>query len=474
MAFVFYDTETTGTDTAFDQILQFAAIRTDPELNEIDHFDIRCRLLPHIVPSPEAMSVTRIAASQLSDTSLCTHYDMACRIRDKLLAWSPALFIGYNSLAFDEHLLRQTFYKSLHPPYLTNTNGNSRSDALRMVRAAYLFAPGALKWPIDETGQPIFKLERMARLNGFTGGPAHEATNDVKAAIFLCRLLIARAPDLWSAFMQFSQKASVNDYALAEPIYCLSDFYAGASYSWIVTTLGPNPENNSELYVYDLSVEPESLIDLPEADLAQRLNLPVIPVRRLRTNACPVIMPVEVAPAIATGIQLGTDELNRRAEFLSCRTDLRERLMKAFAAGREELPPSQHFERQIYDGFFPREDEELMERFHGLPWENRPGIIQTFADRRLRQIGRRLLYLERPDLLGHALRTEFDRAVALRIMANDTERPWLTLPKALATIDAMLPNAPADEAAFLSDHRDYLCKRLAAARLAANRSGNTP
>ncbi len=46
MPYVFYDTETTGTETAFDQILQFAAIRTDDDLNEVDRFDIRCRLLP--------------------------------------------------------------------------------------------------------------------------------------------------------------------------------------------------------------------------------------------------------------------------------------------------------------------------------------------------------------------------------------------------------------------------------------------
>jgi exodeoxyribonuclease-1 len=46
MAFVFYDTETTGTDPAFDQILQFGAIRTDDDLNEIDWFEVRCRLQP--------------------------------------------------------------------------------------------------------------------------------------------------------------------------------------------------------------------------------------------------------------------------------------------------------------------------------------------------------------------------------------------------------------------------------------------
>ena len=35
MSYVFYDTETTGNKTAYDQILQFAAIRTDSELNEL-------------------------------------------------------------------------------------------------------------------------------------------------------------------------------------------------------------------------------------------------------------------------------------------------------------------------------------------------------------------------------------------------------------------------------------------------------
>ncbi len=39
MGFVFYDTETTGKDTWFDQILQFGAIKTDVEFNEIDRFE---------------------------------------------------------------------------------------------------------------------------------------------------------------------------------------------------------------------------------------------------------------------------------------------------------------------------------------------------------------------------------------------------------------------------------------------------
>ena len=49
MAFIFYDTETTGKDRYFDQILQFAAIKTDDDLNSIENVNTRCRLLPHVV-----------------------------------------------------------------------------------------------------------------------------------------------------------------------------------------------------------------------------------------------------------------------------------------------------------------------------------------------------------------------------------------------------------------------------------------
>jgi exodeoxyribonuclease-1 len=60
MPLVFYDTETTGTNTAFDQLLQFAAILTDDDLNELDRFEVRCRLMPHVVPSPGALTATRV------------------------------------------------------------------------------------------------------------------------------------------------------------------------------------------------------------------------------------------------------------------------------------------------------------------------------------------------------------------------------------------------------------------------------
>ena len=109
MNFVFYDTETTGINTAFDQILQFGAIRTDDNLNEIDRFETRCRLLPHVVPAPMALKVTGVAPEMLTDQALPSHYEAMRNVYAKLSDWSPSVFVGYNSISFDENLLRQAF-----------------------------------------------------------------------------------------------------------------------------------------------------------------------------------------------------------------------------------------------------------------------------------------------------------------------------------------------------------------------------
>lgn len=203
MAFIFYDTETTGTDTRFDQILQFAAIKTDENLEEIDRFEIRCRLLPHVIMSPGAMLVTGVSIEQATDPSLPTHYAMVRAIRAKMLEWAPAIFVGYNSLAFDEELLRQAQYQTLHNPYLTQREGNARADAMMLVKAVAQFEPECLVIPSKANGRPNFKLDQLAPANGFDHSNAHDAMADVEAVIHLCRIIADGASAEWSNFIRF-------------------------------------------------------------------------------------------------------------------------------------------------------------------------------------------------------------------------------------------------------------------------------
>jgi exodeoxyribonuclease-1 len=459
MSLVFYDTETTGTETFFDQILQFAAIQTDTELNEIDRFEIRCRLLPHVVPAPGAMSVTGVKASQLTDPSFPSHYGMVRAIREKLLSWSPALFIGWNSIEFDEDLLRQALYKTLHNPYLTSRVGNSRSDVMRIAQACSLFAPETFVFPTGDKGQKVFKLDEFAPANGFKHDKAHDAMGDVEATIFLCRRLMVNSPGVWSSFMRFSAKAAVVDYINEERMFCMSDFFYGKPCSFIVTTIGQNRENNSEWYVYDLNVAPDSLVLLSETQLAARLGCYPKPLRRLKSNAAPILFPAEEAPDICKGREHGLEELARRAETLQTDAALRERLISAFESLKGEYPASFHVEKQIYDGFFEKTDENLMDAFHQAAWHERYAIVEQLKDPRLRAIGKQLIHLERPDLLDKTICREYDLAAARRLLGLGEDILWLTLPEAIKELEGMLEDASGAKLEVLREHEQYLRER---------------
>lgn len=68
MSLIFYDLETSGTTKGFDQILQFAALRTDDDLEQVgDSYEVRSRLLTHVIPAPRALQVTRMTIEQVLD-----------------------------------------------------------------------------------------------------------------------------------------------------------------------------------------------------------------------------------------------------------------------------------------------------------------------------------------------------------------------------------------------------------------------
>lgn len=290
MSFVFYDTETTGTSTAFDQILQFGAIRTDENLNILERFEIRCRILPHIIMSPGAMLVTGVTIEQASNPNLPTHYEMVRAIREKLFEWSPAIFVGYNSMAFDEELLRQAFYQTLHDPYLTNKQGNTRADAMLLVKAVAQFEPDCLIIPEKVNGRPNFKLDALAPANGFDHQNAHDAMADVEALIHLCRIIEEDAPQEWSNFIRFSQKATCADFLLSGAPVLLSEYYSfGGQKHFPVVCIGADREQPNKHLCFDLSHAPDDFRAFDHAVLIECIKNRPKPLRKAKINAAPSI-----------------------------------------------------------------------------------------------------------------------------------------------------------------------------------------
>lgn len=456
MSFVFYDTETTGVDTKFDQILQFAAIKTDDELNEVDRFEARCRLDDHIVPSAGALRVTGMTIERITDPSLPTHYEMICQLRERLTGWCPATFVGWNSIQFDEHLLRQAFYKCLHPPYLTNTSGNQRSDILKLAQCIEAFAPGVLNVPQDERGRPTYRLDRLAPANGFPHVNAHDALADVEATIFIYRLIKQRAPLAWEQLLHCASKARVHTVLDDNAIFLLRDAYFGRLYEYALTRIGQEIGGTGSVLALDLSIEPTQLAALDDTQLKARLGRSPKPVRRIRPNAAPFVEGLRTGEPFK---DLAYEVLIARAETVQQDEGLRERLISLSA--REDALPSDHVEEQIYDGFPTPADSRLMERFHSVPWCDRFAIVEQFADPRYRILGRRLIYAHCPDSLPEDVRRSEARALAARLMGRSCEDPpWTTLAAADAEAELMEQEANPNHSEMLRGLRTHFADVL--------------
>ena len=466
MTFVFYDTETTGSNAWYDQILQFAAIKTDDDLNELERFEIRTRLLPHVVPTPGALVVTGMTIDQLMDASLPSHYEMVRAIRQKLLSWSPAVFMGYNSLEFDEMLLRQALYQTLHSPYLTNTNGNSRADLLQIAMAIKEFEPGILNWAMRPDGKPSFRLDQLAPANGFEHKHAHEALADVEATIHIARIVRSKARELWDHAIMLGSKAAAVNYALAEPLRLYTEFHYIRPHHWLVSPLAVDPNYMGHVVSYDLAVAPDEILNLNEEAFLKRLTASPKPLRVIKANACPTIQSWNRGDGLVDTYKLGETELHRRAHIIQTERGLQNRLMKAHALAKSEFEPSPYLEGQIYDGFPSFADQQAMEDFHKTDWPTRAVLASAFEDRRLRQLARRLIYLEHSDVLDAAMRTEFGQAIGKRLLATE-KVPWVTLPKAIDDTDAMIEEANQADTERLCRLRDYLVSKMEASKMAS-------
>ena len=456
MPYVFYDTETTGTDTAFDQILQFAAIETDDDLNEIQRLNIRCRLLPHVVPSPGALRVNSITPAMLTDPNLPSHYEAMLQIHGKLMEWSPAVFVGYNSIGFDENILRQAFFQTLQPAYLTNTNGNSRADVMRIAHATRIYAPDSISVPVNDRGNETFRLELLAPANGYNHDAAHEAMADVEATIFLAKLARDRAPEIWQAMDRATVKNTVKKYVASQTMFSLTERYFGRAFSWLVTPCGQNPDYDSQLGVFDLHFDPDDYLSMSAEELVRVLSANQKPIRTLRANAQPIMMPADAAPEGVKALDIAPDEVRRRISAVQNDKEFQARVGQALAMRFADKEPSPYVEEQIYDGFPDAADRVLMEQFHNAVWADRVALAGRIKDLRLSEFAWRLIYFERRNLLPAAKAADLDTWLAQRVLTTDEAVPWKTVGKALRETDDFLANASGDEAVLLQEVKDYL------------------
>lgn len=367
-----YDFETTGTSPARDRPIQVAGLRTNEALEEVaPPLMLYCRLSDDILPHPGACLVTGITPGRLAQEGV-GEAEFIARLHAEM-SRPGTCSAGYNSLRFDDEVMRYSLYRNFFDPYAREwQNGNSRWDLIDLMRAAYALRPEGIVWP-EEAGRVSLRLESLTAANGLPHATAHDALSDVRATIALARLVRERQPRLYAYLYQLRSKARVKaQVRLLQPLVHVSGrFSAQRHYLSVVLPLAWHPRNANALIVADLGLDPSPLWLESAEVLRHRLYLPreqlgegelPIPLKLIHVNRCPVVAPLAVLrPADRERLNLDLSHvLMRGEELVAHQAQWQEKLLALY---QEEgpAPGGMDPEQQLYKAFLGNRDRHLCE-----------------------------------------------------------------------------------------------------------------
>jgi len=396
---LFYDLETFGQDPRRSRIAQFAAVRTDAQLQIVgEAHNVLVQAADDLLPMPQATLVTgltpqRLQAQGISEAAAFAHIQ-------QWMMQPNTCILGYNSVRFDDEFIRHGLFRNFYDPYAREwRGGNSRHDVLDMLRLMHALRPEGLNWPQREDGFTSFKLEHLAAANGIEHGRAHDALSDVYATLGLAQRLRQAQPRLWDYALKLRDKrfvSSLLDIQALEPVLHVSMRYpANRHCAALVLPLAYHPQMRNRVIVFDLSEDIQPLVELPAEVLAQRLYTPrseftedqrPIALKEVHLNRAPALVAFKHlrAPDFQ---RLGIDRdqlVANAARLRRVAPTVIEKARQIFTDTRPTTPAD--VDGSVYEGFVSGGDKQRMQQVISAQVETLAALQDRFKDRRLPEL----------------------------------------------------------------------------------------
>jgi exodeoxyribonuclease-1 len=429
--FLWHDYETFGANTRSARPAQFAAIRTDAQLNPLgEPVMLYCQPASDFLPDPEACLLTGITPQECLAKGMPEHL-FATQI-EQLLAWPGTVGVGYNTIRFDDEITRFMFWRNLIDPYAREwQNDCGRWDVLDVVRTAYALRPDGIQWPLNSEGKPSFKLTDLSVANGLLHESAHDALSDVRATIALARLIRAAQPKLFDFCFELHKK----DRVLAElglpatqhqarPFWHVSGmFNPERGCLALMWPLAMHPGNKNELLAWDLAHDPSELASLNAAQIRQRLftrsaDLPEgvqrLPLKSVHLNKSPMVMSQLKVLNPGMAQRWGIDVAAQLQHAATAR-DLPDMSAIWAEVFQRETSGPVDVDQDLYGGFLGNADRRRLNDLRHMAPAQLATLRPAFDDARLHELLWRYRARNFPDSLSgeEQLRWETHRAARL-------------------------------------------------------------
>lgn len=461
--YLFYDLETSGLNPCFDQVYQFAAIRTDEELNPLEEIEIEIKPTRDIIPSPMAMVTHQLPITELLN-GISEH--IAIKKIHEILNTPGTISLGYNTLSFDDEFLRFNFHRHLLTPYTHQfKEGCGRMDIYPMLVFYFLYRPNLINWP--EINEKIsLRLEHLSSHNQLADGQAHHAMVDVRATLALVHLL-KRDTEIWRYLLGFFNKtieqarhAELPDISIDLVRYktgLLIDPKIGvnAKFQAPVICLGQHWHYKNQSCWLRLD---QDLITATAEDILEKIW-----VVNKKWGEPPFIIPLK-ARFIAYSDEVAS-HYARNLELLMTEPKLFNIIQKHALDYKHLLQPNTDVDAALYQlGFMNTMDETLCRKFHTASLEEKVALKDRLSSSDLQMIAERYLGRFYYEALSQKERLKFDDYLATVYEREDLAitdykcKPKLLRKPALAEIALLMQNETfsPEQQSCLQNLKEYL------------------
>ncbi len=394
--FLFYDLETSGLSTRDDRIMQFAAQRTNLNLEEIgEPINILIKMPNDTLPSPSAVRTTGITP-QATQADGLTEAEF-CRYAVNEIFTPNTIVVGFNNVRYDDEMMRYLLWRNFYDPYEWEwKDGRSRWDMLDVVRMTRALRPEKIKWPVDEEGNPTNRLALITKENGIEHEHAHDALSDVFATIAVARLIKKNQPQLFDYLFKMRNKKTVQQLVNLEdkkPFVYVSGRY-GKDRNFVTVAFPLTSGRNGSIMVYDLSQDINEYLDDDGFDFSK---LPGPTIKKLSPNRCPAVAPISVLGEQDGWKKIGLDKktIDQNLKNLLAHPEIAEQIR---TSAEQEYAPEEPVdenevlyrklsaENKLYDAFLPDQDRVRCEAVRNADKNQLADFHPNFIDERLPEL----------------------------------------------------------------------------------------
>ena len=478
--FLWHDYETFGINPRVDRPAQFAAIRTDADLNVIgEPIMLYCQPAPDYLPDPVSCLITGITPQVCLERGIPEH-EFAAQI-EAALSQPGTIGVGYNTIRFDDEFTRFMLWRNLRDPYAREWQNNcGRWDLMDVVRTAYALRPEGINWPLKDISveelasiaeknainniankaintlakgvnnplnsenapiprqKPSFKLADLTKANGLAHEAAHDALSDVQATIDLARLIKKTNPKLFDFCLSLHKKDRVaaelglpTTLQNARPFLHISGMFPSEKGCIaIMFPLAMHPTNKNEMIAWDLAHDPSELALLKPDEVRLRMftkssELPAgmtrLPIKTIHLNKSPMVISslktLSADMAQKWGIDIVAQMQN--AEKATELPDMSALWPVIFQRPATENAAAPDVDADLYGGFIGNNDRRRLNQLITLPPDKLADARTGFEDERLEELVFRYKARNFPEILTDEQQEQWQEHCATRMLEGD-------------------------------------------------------